>query len=461
MSNESKNCQLKKNNFLLNHNYYAGRPTSINRYAPTKLEDVLEWELISKTLYSHRDLNPRKRIGSSLKEGLGDITREIMQLINSFSKQRGRVIDFKEILYGYWRLDPVYGVDLILDMLLVYKKYRGHKMTVQVRRHAYIQQTFTGIFVKEVDNHEYPAASQYPPSTEPLPVHKKLVHQLFSKLSENLQPILNLPNATRKTYVNFVLPLSGRFDTFRRFLRTYEDVCLKEKEYSRLYVVLYRNDDSPTDFEKTARLLEDVSRKYDDSEIRVIRSNDTFARGKALQLGVNALSDEELLLFIDVDMVFDRKSLERVRRNAARGRAIYFPIVYSLYDPALSNKSYTDADHEAFTSDCIDEETGFWRQFGFGIVGLYKSDYLALGGFNLMISGWGYEDVTFYDNAVKSGLRIARSVDPDLVHVFHSVRCDDHLDIEQKSMCVGTRASTLGSVGRLQSVYLRHRDLFR
>lgn len=67
-----------------------------------------------------------------------------MDLINSFSKQRGRVIDFKEILYGYWRLDPIYGVDLILDLLLVYRKYRGHKMTVQVRRHAYIQQTFSG-----------------------------------------------------------------------------------------------------------------------------------------------------------------------------------------------------------------------------------------------------------------------------------------------------------------------------
>lgn len=67
-----------------------------------------------------------------------------MELINSYSKQRGRVIDFKEILYGYWRMNPLYGVDLILDLLLVYRKYRGHKMTVQVRRHAYIQQTFTG-----------------------------------------------------------------------------------------------------------------------------------------------------------------------------------------------------------------------------------------------------------------------------------------------------------------------------
>lgn len=67
-----------------------------------------------------------------------------MELINSYSKQRGRIIDFKDIFYGYWRLNPIYGVDVILDLLLVYRKYRGRKMTVPVRRHAYVQQSFTG-----------------------------------------------------------------------------------------------------------------------------------------------------------------------------------------------------------------------------------------------------------------------------------------------------------------------------
>lgn len=67
-----------------------------------------------------------------------------MDLINKFSKQRGRVIDFKEIFYGYHRVNPLFGVDYMLDMLLMYKKYRGKKMTVPVRRHAYLQRQFTG-----------------------------------------------------------------------------------------------------------------------------------------------------------------------------------------------------------------------------------------------------------------------------------------------------------------------------
>lgn len=63
-------------------------------------------------------------------QGLEDVIREIMQTINNFSRQRGRVIEFRELLYGYSRLNTIYGHDLILDLLLVYKKYRGKKMTV-------------------------------------------------------------------------------------------------------------------------------------------------------------------------------------------------------------------------------------------------------------------------------------------------------------------------------------------
>ncbi|KAJ8937489.1 hypothetical protein NQ314_011879 [Rhamnusium bicolor] len=439
-----------------------GMPTNINRYTPHSLSDLLEWELISKTSYSHRDLNPRKRIGSSLKEGLSDVVREVMELINSFSKQRGRVIDFKEILYGYWRMDPIYGVDLILDLLLVYRKYRGHKMTVQVRRHAYIQQTFTGVFVKEVNTYVFPTASEKPRTTEPLPAPQKIVHQIFSKLSENLQPILSTTNSSRKIYVNFILPLSGRYDIFKRFLKMYEYVCLREDEPTRLHVILFTDENVPEDFYKSVKLIENLREQYQHNEIQIIYSNETFTRGKALQLGVNSLpDDDELMLFIDVDMVFDQKSLERIRRNTIKNKMVYFPIVYSLYNPSLLNKSYIGSDYMTFGADIVDEKNGFWRQFGFGIVSLYKSDYLNLGGFNLMISGWGYEDVTFYDNAIKSGLIIIRTVDPSLIHVFHSVNCDTGLDIEQKSMCMGTQASTLGSVHQLQCLFLKYKHLFR
>lgn len=69
-----------------------------------------------------------------------------MDIINSASRQRGRVIDFNELLYGYTRLDPLHGADHVLDLLLRYRRYRGRKLTAAVRRHAYLQQAFAGTF---------------------------------------------------------------------------------------------------------------------------------------------------------------------------------------------------------------------------------------------------------------------------------------------------------------------------
>ncbi|XP_057655597.1 chondroitin sulfate synthase 1 isoform X1 [Diorhabda carinulata] len=435
-----------------------GIPAGLNRYTPKSLDDILEWELISKTLYTHRDSNPRKRIGSSLKEGLNDVVREIMELINSYSKQRGRVIDFKEILYGYWRLDPVFGVDLILDLLLVYRKYRGHKMTVEVRRHAYVQLTFSGTFVREIDQER---SDQELIELDSLPVHKKIVNQIFSKINEKLQPLINY-YAPDERYINFVLPLSGRHTIFERFLDSYERICLKNQQSTNLYVALYRNEQTPRDYRRSLQLINDLKQKYPYRIIKILSSEDEdFSRGRALQLGVNELRDDDLMLFIDVDMAFDEDSLERIRKNPVRNSKVYFPIVYSLYDPHLLDEYYNESMWTCPKNSPIDDEHGFWRPFGFGIVAIYKSDYIKLGGFDLSISGWGSEDVDFYDKAVKSDLKIVRSVDPGLVHIFHSVKCDEKLNINQKIMCLGTKASTLGSVRQLQHFFIKYKDLFR
>lgn len=281
------------------------------------------------------------------------------------------------------------------------------------------------------------------------------MNQIFSKISENLKPILSSPHSFTQTCVNLILPLSGRYNVLERFLKMYEYSCLKQNEVTKLYIILYRNEQSPQDFEMTIKLINEYNLKYYNS-LKILQPNETFSRGKALQFGVDHLQNDDLMLFIDVDMIFNKYAINRIRRNTILNKKIYFPIVYSLYNPKLFNKSYIDTDVLEFSQDIIDGDIGFWRQFGFGIVSLYKSDYVNLGGFNLLISGWGYEDVTFYDNVIKSDLEIVRVVDPEFVHVYHSVECDKQLDNEQKNMCLGTKASTLGSLQQLQKIFVKY-----
>jgi len=302
-----------------------------------------------------------------------------------------------------------------------------------------------------------------------------LLNKVINKISNNLPPILPFARDTSDTTViNFLLPLSGRHSTFARFLAMYEDVCIRNWESTRLHVILYKDHDHPSDYQATLKLIANTNLKISKGvyrkhhQIVVIPSaqDEKFSRASALQKAVNLLPRTELLLFIDVDIVFDNSFLQRVRRNTVLGKSVYFPILYSLYSPKLLDiglQTYANTSFSYFTGNQTDGDRGFWRQFGFGIASMYKMDYESLGGYNVKITGWGTEDVSFFDNIVaKHSHKIVRSVDPGLIHVFHEVKCDSiDLDAEQKSMCLGTKASTLGSLNTLQRLFEKYRKLFR
>ena len=48
----------------------------------------------------------------------------------------------------------------------------------------------------------------------------------------------------------------------------------------------------------------------------------------------------------------------------------------------------------------LDKMEGFWREYGFGMLGIYKSDFDNSGGFDMNLHGWGLEDVHLVTNIV-------------------------------------------------------------
>lgn len=151
---------------------------------------------------------------------------KIMDNINNYSRQRGRVIEFRELLYGYHRVNTLHGQDLILDLLLIYKKYRGKKMTVPVRRHLYIQRSFTEIQIREITDENN---IQTPKQSTKLDTVKKMWNSGLEKLSDTFairgEKTSGEISSGGKSKIVFVLPISGRFETFLRFLNNYEEVC--------------------------------------------------------------------------------------------------------------------------------------------------------------------------------------------------------------------------------------------
>lgn len=175
--------------------------------------------------------------------------------------------------------------------------------------------------------------------------------------------------------INFILPLSGRFTTFLRFIENFETVCLKTREKVTLTVVLFPNEREDS-FNQTMSLIHRLQEKYVYTRLSVLPVNQTFARALALELGASHVAEpDDLLFFIDVDIIFNTKALLRIRLNTVRNKRVYFPIVFSQYDPRIVYNALESPDHFRITQD-----TGYWRQFGFGIASLYKTDLRKVSG---------------------------------------------------------------------------------
>ncbi|XP_043065786.1 chondroitin sulfate synthase 1 [Drosophila bipectinata] len=449
------------------HNILGISP-ELNKFVPSSTEDLLDWSFIARSLYSASSANPKQKIDSAMREGLEDVITEVMENINNYSRQRGRVIEFRELLYGYHRLDALHGQDLILDLLLIYKKYSGKKMTVPVRRHLYVQRAFTGIFVKEVDEDFYNVT-----------LHQSLLGSLLQNGMARLSSHFTMPSGLlppTEDKIVFVLPIAWRLGTFERFLRTYERICIRGEQHCDLLVVIFG---APEELGDHMQLLHDLHARHVYQQVNWIQRSGPFSRGVALDVAARSsyIRQEDIILFIDVDMVFEVETLQRVRMHTQRGKQVYLPIVFSQYDP---QRRGSEAPWEG-ESPRIDDESGYFRQFGFGICAIYKSDILDedINGFDKDITGWGLEDVKFLEKIVRVGTRqwgflantaelssdyneaaeqwrrltVFRAPDPTLVHIYHDISCDIQLDAPQYNMCLGTKANSIGSTRLMEQLF--------
>ncbi|XP_014667856.1 PREDICTED: chondroitin sulfate synthase 1-like [Priapulus caudatus] len=423
-----------------------GLHSGLNKFRPRSRESVLTWNFMSRAVYAAGGYQPKCGFDQALKHSLQDIVMQVMFMINKHSRQRGRVIDFREILYGYYRHDPRHGADYIVDILLTYKKYAGRKMTVPVRRHAYIQQAFTAPEFRE----EMPDPSPPPSEHQGAPPRDGAD---FNSGDADLPTAAAAAAGGAQTTVHFVLPLAGRYTTFKRFLSNFESACLRGEERVTLAVILFTHayEDRRDD---TVAAVATLRAKYPRYDLQTVHAAGAFSRGLALQIGARLRRADALLFFVDVDIYFSRDFLERARLNARRGVSVYFPIVFSQYNPRT-----VDAGEERDVFS-IDDDVGYWREFGYGIACVYNSDLHVVGGFDLTIEGWGREDVDLFERFLASGnVTVVRAPDPGLVHIYHDKTCDPGLDAAQLTMCRGSDTNGYGSTRRLADVVYARPDL--
>ncbi|XP_076101707.1 chondroitin sulfate synthase 1-like [Mytilus galloprovincialis] len=310
-------------------------------------------------------------------------------------------------------------------------------MTAQVRRHVYLHQTFG-----EVEFIEDPLTAssniEYKTSNSPF---------TFSSLGQGRQLLES---------IHFILPLAGKVPVFKTFMQNYAKVCLQNKEMTQLHIVVFSSESDSSSIKSLISIVGQYQKRYAGADIEIIYADGPFNRAKALDLGMSQLSEDSLLFFIDVDILFNKDTLLRIRYNTIKNIQVYYPIVFSQYNPSLicSNSDLCDTKWTNLTSD-----HGYWRSMGYGMVSTYKRDLISVGGLDTSIKGWGKEDVALNTKFVGSNLTIFRSIDPRLVHVFHQVICDTKLNNDQYQMCKITEKSTFGSQRQISNIVFSLPDI--
>ncbi|XP_049951847.1 chondroitin sulfate N-acetylgalactosaminyltransferase 2-like [Schistocerca serialis cubense] len=253
--------------------------------------------------------------------------------------------------------------------------------------------------------------------------------------------------------VHVLLPLApGPAAHFRAFMDKFVRIALKNDRRVQLTVVFFGEEGLADARSAMSRALSLSPRGGPPDQLRLLALNESFSRSRGLRVAADraaAAPGDALLFLCDVHLVFSARFLDRCRWNAQPGKKVYYPIVFSLYNPHVVYTLQGRPLPPEAEQLVISRDTGFWQDADFATSCQYRSDFLKASTPAEDPPGWGGEGVSLYRRHVRSPVKVVRATDPGIFRLWHPKECSRRLPAEQLRACLRMRALSEASHAQL------------
>ncbi|XP_051976063.1 N-acetyl-beta-glucosaminyl-glycoprotein 4-beta-N-acetylgalactosaminyltransferase 1-like [Xyrauchen texanus] len=345
----------------------------------------------------------RCNVSGNLQLSESEVVDVLAQYMEKLNERNGGIYTLLRIINIEKRCDSARGNRYLIELELM---ERGRKV---VRLSEYIYMLLhRGRVEDSLENMEFATASSLsaPVASPPAPPSRMPTRGVHgTPLWDNVfaKPLLCQPvmlQWKKDVMVHFVVPVKNQARWVQQFIFDMEFLHHESKDNNFNIIIV--------DFQSEDMDVEQALRESSVPRYEYLRREGNFERSAGLQIGVDTIEDSHSIVFLcDLHIHFPLNILESIRKHCVEGKLAFAPIVMRLG-----------------CGSSPQEPDGYWEVNGFGLFGIFKSDFDKIGGMNTeeFKDRWGGEDWELLDRVLQNGLEVERLRLRNFFHYYHSKR---------------------------------------